>query len=170
MDNRTRQRIAGFIGSHPGSSARAIQRGLNLGWGETSYHLQEMVKGGTILKHSSAHRDYYFSSDVTPADRATLSAMQSPMERRILVELSQGKEVSFSELLSRIPGGRSTVAFHLRYLIVIGQVAVLDPPGERRYRAQQPERVLRLYRNFRDSFGDRMRDEFTSIWGALVHD
>lgn len=163
-----RRRIFEFVGAHPGSSARTVQRGLGLGWGETTYHLDQMLRSGILFRERGGRRDYYFHPDTPPVDRQLLVVMQSSVDRAILVELSRFPATTFRDLMSRLQLGKTTAAFHLKFLVALGLVEVDASSAQRRYSARRPDQVLRLYGSFRDSFEDRWVDRFASTWGGLV--
>ncbi len=168
LDLPTRQRIFDFVREHPGSSARTVQRGAQLGWGETAYHLEQMRRAGLLYRERGGRRDYYFPADMPPVDRQLLLAMQSAVERGLLVELARSNGLAFRELVDRLKVGKSTVAFHLKYLLALGIVEVDSAGASRMYRARRPDLVLRLYGSYRDSFEDRWIDRFSSTWGGLT--
>lgn len=163
-----RRRIFDFVSAHPGSSARTVQRGLQLGWGETTYHLDQMLRAGVLQRERGGRRDYYFQPDLAPIDRQLLVVMQSAVERAILVELSRVPGTSFRDLMSRLRLGKTTAAFHLKFLVALGIVEVETSTSHRTYSVRRPDLVLRLYASFRDSFEDRWVDRFSSTWGGLV--
>ena len=163
-----RRRIFEFVGGHPGASARGVQRGLGLGWGETTYHLDQMLRAGLLHRERGGRRDYYFRPDTPPIDRQLLVVMQSPVERAMLVELARFPGASFRDLMSRLNLGKSTAAFHLRFLVALGVVDVESSTARRRYSVRRADIVLRLYGSYRDSFEDRWVDRFSSTWGGLV--
>jgi predicted transcriptional regulator len=164
----TRRRIYDFVGEHPGSSARSVQRGVALGWGETTYHLDQLAQGGLIRRERGGRRDYYFHTSIGPVDRQFLLVMQSAVDRGMLVELSRFPGLGFGELMTRLSLGKTTTAFHLKYLVALGLVNTEIAGTKRRYSARRPDLVLRLYVSFRDSFEDRWVDRFASVWGGLV--
>jgi predicted transcriptional regulator len=168
LDLPTRRRIADFIGAHPGSSARTVQRGVGLGWGETAYHLDQMLRAGLLHRERGGRRDYYFPADMPPIDRQLLLSMQSAVERALLVELARFPGLTFHDLVGRLGLGKSTAAFHLKFLLALGIVDVDTSAPQRRYQTRRPDLVLRLYATFRDSFEDRWVDRFSSTWGGLV--
>ena len=170
LDLPTRRRILDFVGEHPGSSARSVQRGLRLGWGETAYHLDQMLRGGILQRERGGRRDYYFPATMAPVDRQLLLCMQSAVERAILVELARTPGQTFRDLVSRLGAGKSTVAFHLKFLVALGVVDVEMLGALRRYQVRHPDQVVRLYGSYRDSFEDRWVDRFTSTWGGLVRE
>jgi predicted transcriptional regulator len=163
-----RRRIFDYVRQHPGSSARRIQRGLSLGWGETAYHLDQLRAAGVLFRERGGRRDYYFPSEMAPLDRQLLMAMQSPVERRMLIELARWPGLSFPELVRRAGVGKSTVAFHLRFLVALAIIDVDVSAPTRHYRARRPDLVLRLYESHRDSFEVRWVDRFSSAWGGLT--
>lgn len=163
-----RRRIFDFVGAHPGSSARTVQRGLGLGWGETTYHLDQMLRAGILQRERGGRRDYYFHPSTSSVDRQLLVVMQSAVERAMLVELSRFPGMGFRNLMDHLKLGKTTVAFHLKFLVALGIVDVEVSTPHRRYSVRRPDLVLRLYGSYRDSFEDRWVDRFSSTWGGLV--
>jgi len=168
LDLPARRRIYEFVGEHPGASARTVQRGLGFGWGETIYHLEQMLRAGLLHRERGGRRDYYFHSDVPPIDRQLLLVMQSPIERGLLVVMSRAPGLNFGELMARLGLGKTTTAFHLKFLVALGLVEPESSGPRRRYYVRRPDLVLRLYTSFRDSFEDQWVDRFSSTWGGLV--
>jgi DNA-binding transcriptional ArsR family regulator len=169
-DQPTRRRILEFVNHHAGASARDIQRALSLGWGETAYHLDQLLRGSALQRDRAGWRDYYFPPEFPPRDRKLLMALQSPAERVLLVELALRPEQTLAQLGERVPLSSSTLGFHLRVLLAQDLVRFAFGEGVRRYRADRPEMVLRLYRSYRDSWGDRWTDRFSETFGGLVRD
>ena len=170
LDLPTRRRIFDFVGEHPGSSARTVQRGVGLGWGETAYHLDQLLRAGLLHRERGGRRDYYFPPSMLPVDRQLLLSMQSAVERALLVELTRFPGLTFRDLVVRLGLGKSTAAFHLKFLLALGLVDVDSATSMRRYRVRRPDLVLRLYRSFHDSFEEPWVDRFSSTWGGLVRE
>lgn len=145
-----------------------MQRGVGFGWGETTYHLDQLTQGGLLLRERGGRRDYYFHPSLGPIDRQLLLVMQSAVERGMLVELSRSPGLGFGDLMARLSLGKTSTAFHLKYLVALGLVDAEIAGAKRRYTARRPDLVLRLYAAFRDSFEDRWVDRFASVWGGLV--
>jgi predicted transcriptional regulator len=170
LDLPTRRRIFDFVRGHPGASARTVQRGVGMGWGETAYHLDQLLRAGLLHRERGGRRDYYFPVDMLPIDRQLLLSMQSATERALLVELARFPDLSFRDLVERLGFGKSSVAFHLKFLVALGIVEVDVAGATRTYRARRPDLVLRLYGSFRDSFEDQWIDRFSSTWGGLTRE
>jgi predicted transcriptional regulator len=170
LDLPTRRRIFDFVREHPGASARTIQRGVGMGWGETAYHLEQLRRATLLHRERGGRRDYYFPADMLPLDRQLLLSMQSAIERALLVELARFPGLTFHDLVERSLAGKSTVAFHLKFLVALGIIEVEVEGSTRHYRTRRPDLVLRLYSSFRDSFEDRWVDRFSSTWGGLTRE
>lgn len=164
----TRRRIVDYVTAHPGSSAREIQRGLGLGWGETAYHLLRLVRGGALRKESTGHRDFYFMPVLTLADRKIVQALHSPTERALLAKLLERTPLRAGDLQEGVGVGRSAVYFHLRHLVELTVVEDVYEEGDRLFRISQPDRVRGLLAVQQESWGDRLVDRFASSYAGLV--
>jgi predicted transcriptional regulator len=164
----TRRLILDFIATHPGASAREVQRQLDLGWGETAYHLDRLIQAGTLFRDRAGRRDYYFTSSVAFEDRRLLVALQSPVERAILLELATPPSRTFAEMVVLFGMSKSTIAFHLRYLLGLELIEITMSGGTRRYSTRRGERIREVVRQYRGSWGNRWVDRFSSTWGGLL--
>lgn len=164
----TRRRIFEVVGAHPGASAREIQRLSGLAWGETAYHLDQMIRAGVVRRERGGRRDYYFRLDMTWEDRRVLLSLRSRTQRQILLALVDSPDLSLAELRERTGASLSTVSAHLRRLLSLGIVESRREGPARQYRSIRPERVAALLRQYRESFGDRLVDRFVETWSDLL--
>lgn len=141
-----------------------------MAWGETAYHLDQLVKSSDLFRDKSGHRDYYFPAGYSPGDRLLVRALQSPAGRALLVELATKPGQSFMDLAGSTSMGRSTLAFHLRYLLKDGLVEAQEQNGKKCYRTNRPDLVLRLHREYRESWGSRWVDRFTDAFGGIMRE
>lgn len=167
---RTRRRIVEIVAAHPGLSAREIQRGLGLGWGETAYHLDQLVRANLLYRERTGRRDAYFDRTVPWEDRRILVVLRGGATRRILLELTSTPGVSGPELQRRLGVSKSTLSFHLTRLIAGGVVEGVRTDEGLSYRVPNRERVAQLVRDHRDSFQDRLIDRFIETWVSLLPD
>jgi predicted transcriptional regulator len=170
FDPTTRLEIQTFVVTHPGASAREVQRSLSLGWGETAYHLDQLLATSTLMRERAGRRDYFFPKDTKLEDRRLHIAFQSSAERALLLTLVKDPDLSFSELADQLRMSKSTLSFHLKFLVATGSVRISTVAGVRRYHLDQPDRVKQLYRKYRSSWGDRWIDRFTSAFGGIMRD
>jgi predicted transcriptional regulator len=169
-DQTTHRRILDFVTTHPGASAREVQRSLSLGWGQTAYHLEHLLQDSLLIRERAGHRDYYFTVNFRAEDRRILVVFQSPVERRLVLLLTQKPGLSFSELADQLHMGKSTLSFHLKFLLAVGVVGLSSTDRVRRYHAEQPDRVWDLYRMHRKSWGDRWIEGFDLVFSILMRD
>lgn len=168
LDLPTRRRIVAYVGDHPGTSARGVQRGIGLGWGETAYHLRRLVAAGELARDRDGRRDFYFPPAFDAEDRRLLRAMRGEVPRRILLALTVPEGRSFHALVEGLDIARSTIAFHLRILLLTGEVE-RDPGTVPRYRARAPDRVSALARRYPIGPPD-LEERFSESFGGLVRD
>jgi predicted transcriptional regulator len=162
--------VSEYVRFHPASSGRAIQRGLALGWGETAYHLNQLVQDGTLDRVHGGRRDYYFAHELPAIDRPVVIALQNVIERKILLALARSEACTFMGLVERVGEGKSTVAFHLKYMVASGLVANLRTGTQRLYQVHNTEQIVRLYEDYRDSFEEGLGERFASTFGGLLRD
>ncbi len=165
---RTRRRILEYLAGHPGVSAREVQRALQLGWGETAYHLDQLVRANAAQRERTGRRDAYFAPNVPWTDRRILVVLRGGTTRRLLLELTSVPAIGFSDLQARLGVSKSTLSFHLTRLVAAGLVEVLRTDEGRSYRVPSRERVAQLVRAYRESFGDRLIGRFIETWTSLL--
>lgn len=166
----TRERIRAFVAAHPGSSARGIQRSVGLGWGETAYHLRRLTASGELARERGGRRDYFFPKGMPDGERRILIAFQTPVERAILLVLARESPLSFAEVVERLGQPRSTIAFHLRWLLS-GHLVERVPEGAgRRYRSVDWFQVRQLGQRFPPPGDLRWSDRFSDLWAALLRE
>jgi predicted transcriptional regulator len=164
----TRRRIFGVIRSHPGASAREVQRLAGLAWGETAYHLDQMTRAGALHRERGGRRDYYFTSDVTWDDRRLFRSLRSATQRRVLLCLIDTPGLTLGEIRLRAESSLSTVSFHVRHLLSVNAVEAVRDGNLRRYQVVDAARVRMYLERYRESFQDRFVDRFVETWSSLM--
>ncbi len=165
---RTRRRILAYISGHPGMSAREVQRALDLGWGETAYHLDQLVRANAMHRERLGRRDAYFDPSVPWTDRRILVVLRGGATRQILLELASNPATGFPDLQRRLGVSKSTLSFHLTRLVAAGVVEGVRTDNGRFYRIPNRERVAQLVQTHRESFQDRLIDRFVETWASLL--
>lgn len=166
----SRQRILEDVAHHPGSSAREIQRRLELAWGETAYHLDRLNRAGEVRRERGGWRDYYFSIDLTWADRRIFQALRSPAERRLVLAILERPGEGFTALVRRTGLSRSTASFHLGRLVDLGVLVGPHTTPESGFRVLDPGRTQRLLSTYAASLSDVLVDRFVAAFGGLLRE
>ncbi|MCI4368515.1 MAG: ArsR family transcriptional regulator [Thermoplasmata archaeon] len=165
-----RERILEDVARHPGSSAREIQRRLELAWGETAYHLERLHRSGELRRERGGWRDFYFAVDLTFADRRIFQALRSPAQRRIVLTVSEFPGETFTHVVRRTGLGRSTASFHLNRLVELGVLSNASTGAEAGYRVKEPARIHHLLSTYAASFADELVDRFVGAFGGLLRE
>ncbi|MDE1837974.1 MAG: helix-turn-helix domain-containing protein [Euryarchaeota archaeon] len=169
VESPTSELILEFVRSHPATSARAIQRGLSLAWGQTAFHLRRLVKQRVLVCQKGGRSDYYFPPGFPEVDGRFLKAMQSPVQRAILVYLAaSGEGLRFGRIAELVHRTNPTVSFHLRALMR-GQLVIQDTSvSPRVYRAVQAATILRVHTSFVETFTDRWASKISETLAGLM--
>lgn len=164
----TRRRIYDVVGTHPGSSARDIQRLAGLAWGETAYHLDQLTRAGAVRRERGGRRDFYFRLTMDWDDRKLLRSLRSSTQRRLLLALAIQPGLTVGELSKRTGLSPSTTSFHLRELVNSGAAESFRDGNLHRYRPAHPGHLAKLLATYRESFQDRLVDRFVETWSSLL--
>ena len=167
LELETRRRIYAVVGRNPGSSARDVQRVLGLGWGETAYHLDRLVEASLLRRERTPGRDFYFAREVAWDDRKSLVHFRRRASREVLLALFANPGLTSHEVADRLRLGRSTVAFHLRRLMLAGLVEGERRAASRTFHVVNPEQVRRLLQVYRESFREDVVGRFAEVWGTI---
>jgi DNA-binding transcriptional ArsR family regulator len=145
-----------------------VQRRLGLGWGDTAYLLNVLVKTGSLRRERGGWRDYYFDPAITWLERTVLQSLRSPAERAIVLTIAVTPDLQFPEVVSRVGLAKSTVSFHLNRLLGLGVLVGDREDGVRRFRVRDPERILKLIRQYRSTFRDEFVDRFVEAFAPFL--
>lgn len=143
---------------------------MRLGWGETAYHLRELLADRRLLRERHRRRDAYFEPGLEASERALLIAMQAPVPRALLLATSRNGEWTFSELTAEIGVARSVVAYYLRALLAAGLIGMNPGAGAHAYRARDPAMVRDLSERFGRSFERSTEDRVAELWSGVFRD
>ncbi|MCL4324031.1 MAG: winged helix-turn-helix transcriptional regulator [Candidatus Thermoplasmatota archaeon] len=170
LQQGTRKTIYEKVRTHPGISARELQRSLHLGWGETAYHLRQLTEGGALRRERGGHRDYYFTPEVVWGDRLRRRSSVRRAERTMLLALFEKPDMTFLELATRVRLSNSTVSFHLRHMLDLGIVERMLRDDLHRYHLKDPSRLAELLKLYQESFEDALVDRFVGAWSGLLRE
>ncbi len=163
----TRRRLYLLILQNPGTSARDAQRGAEMAWGETAYHLERLEQGGLIHRERGGRQDFYFASSVPLGDRTLLRLARSPTVRRMLVTLLRDRISSFQGLRDRTGLSPSRISVHLHRLLELGIVDSARRDQQRIYSIRDEERIVRLLITYRESYADGWVEKLVDTWSEL---
>ncbi|SFR40790.1 Predicted transcriptional regulator, containsd two HTH domains [Halogeometricum rufum] len=147
--NDTRDAIVGYIASTPGAHFSKIRDDLQLGTGETQYHLRRLVEDGVVeFRRDGDYKRFFPAGRFTDFEQTTLGYLRRATPRGMLVALLQNPDATGSALASELDVSRATVSNYARKLEDAGLLSREDG-----YAVTRPETVITLLVRYADSFG-----------------
>lgn len=133
LDLESRRSIYDFVSGTPGMHLRGVARGLSLPLGTALYHLDCLTKAGLVAVRFDGRYKRYFAVGIDRREKDYISVMHRTVPRRILQTLVDSPGATQRVLAQRVAVSRSTLSFHLTWLVRQGLVACEDRRPENRY-------------------------------------
>ncbi len=118
----TRDRILHFLLENPGAAKTDVCRGLDVGWGTTTHHLQQLERAGMVVARRHRGRAALFSTEIPERVQACLATLRDPGTRSLLDHLGASGDASLSDLAAQARLSRRVVSRHLTALQEVGLV------------------------------------------------
>lgn len=142
--------IAGYTATTPGAHFSKVRDDLSLGTGETQYHIEKLVRAGTIeSRRDGDYRRYFPAGRFSAFEQRALGYLRRDTARGMVIALLRTPEISASDLADRLALSRPTIS---KYAGELESVGVLS--RETGYTLRRPETLLVLLVRYADSFGD----------------
>ncbi len=146
--NTTREAIVGYISMTPGAHFSKIRDDLDLGTGETQYHLRTLIDRDVIeSRRDGEYKRYFQYGEFSVFEQRALGYLRRKTPRGIIISLLRDPSVSAGTLASQIDVSRSTISKYTRELREAG---LLMEGSE--YQLVNPETILVLLVRNADSF------------------
>lgn len=165
MEPDRRSEILNFIKSNPGYYFRELQRSLKLPTGVLQYHLNNLIKEGEITSEDINGTKCFFPAKSFSRDQIiALSHLRNHTRNRIVRLLLSGEPKSPSEIIKDLKISSPTLSYHLSLLTqdnVLERVQMNRGIG---YRIKDIESIKGLIIEYRESFLDKLIQDFIEIW------
>ncbi|ELZ58779.1 MULTISPECIES: MarR family transcriptional regulator [unclassified Haloferax] len=144
-----RDAIVGYVASTPGAHFSKVRDDLQLGTGETQYHLRNLVDDDTLEVSRDGDYKRFFPADrFSEFEQVALGYLRRDTPRGMLVHLLRDPAATGSELAARLGVSRATVSTYAKELDAVGLLSRADG-----YAVRNPETVITLLIRYADSFG-----------------
>lgn len=144
-----RDAIVGYVASTPGAHFSKVRDDLQLGTGETQYHLRNLVDDGTLeVSRDGDYKRFFPAGRFSEFEQVTLGYLRRDTPRGMLVHLLRDPAATGSELAARLGVSRATVSTYAKELDAVGLLSREDG-----YAVRNPETVITLLIRYADSFG-----------------
>jgi predicted transcriptional regulator len=146
-----RDAIVGYLATTPGAHFSKLRDDLQLGTGETQYHLRQLAEEDAIESHKDGdYRRFFHAGQFSPFEKRALGYLRRATPRGMLVELLRNPDATGGELAAELDVSRPTISNYAGDLEAAGLLSREDG-----YAVEEPETVLTLVVRYADSFDPR---------------
>jgi predicted transcriptional regulator len=146
--NETREAIRGYVSTTPGAHFSKLRDDLQLGTGETQYHLRKLEEADEVESTKDADYRRYFPADrFDDLDKRALGYLRRDTPRGMVLALLRDPEATGAELAAELGVSRPTIS---AAAAALDDAALLDRTDG--YALTEPERLLTLVVRYADSF------------------
>lgn len=156
-----------MIAKFPGIRYRELMRLAKLTNGVMSYHLGVLEKNSAIKIDRQGGVTRFYPTSMNEYDRAVIGRLRQKTARQIVLFLLQNEGITFTDIVVHVKHAPSTVSWHLKKLQEIGLIQVKRSNGHVLYKVNQSDEIVRLLRDYKTSFLDKMVDNFVDTWFEL---
>jgi predicted transcriptional regulator len=147
--SEVREAIVGYVGSAPGVHFSKLRDELQLGTGETQYHLRRLVDGEKLTVHRDGdYKRFFLNGQFSTFEQVALGFLRRATPRGILIELLKDPTATGADLAAVLDVSQATISTYSSKLVDAGLISRSDGDTVR-----QPEIILRLILRYADSLG-----------------
>jgi predicted transcriptional regulator len=160
----TQQRIYSQIQNVPGIHFRELMRSCGVSTGQLSHHISALKRLQLIWEEKQGRNARFYPLGLNDSERHILRFLRSHTTRRILLLLLEHPSLAHKDLTGKMGLSPSTVSWHLEQLKNAGILSLEKKGKEHRYSITQKEEVRRVLIAHRQSFLDKLVDNFIDSW------
>jgi predicted transcriptional regulator len=146
-----RDALVGYLAATPGAHFSKARDDLQLGTGETQYHLRQLIEEGAVESRKDGdYRRFFPAGRFSEFEQRALGYLRRSTPRGMLVELLRDPDATAGELAAELDVSRPTISNYAGDLEAAGLLSREDG-----YAVRRPETVLTLAVQYADSFDER---------------
>lgn len=153
-----------LIEEFPGLYFRQIQKTSSIPVGTLDYNLRILKKNNLICDEIIWHRKKYFTNSISPEERKMIGLLRESRVREIIKTINTNPNLSYKKFSSVLKLSKTTINWYLTRLCDYGIIKVEKEKNKRFYSINQKEKIEQLLDNYRESFSDKMLNNFISMW------
>ena len=164
-----RDRIRGYVASHPGIHFNQLTRDLDLATGQLQYHLKKLRRADELVSESLYGRTHYFTPEYEAWERGAVAVLRRETARDVLLYLIEEGPIAPTPVADDLGIARSTLEWHLDHLTEQNLVEKRrDERGRVTLALSRPDETATLLRLVEPSVPERLVDRFTRLVDSLV--
>jgi predicted transcriptional regulator len=167
LELEVRHKLYSAIVRYPGLHYREIQRRTGIATGQLTYHL-EYLREVHLVKtaNDGEYLRYYSNTQISPEERKVLELARQKSVRHILLHLLDNDGCDHNSVVNSLGLSPSTVSWHLKKLLDAGVISKRTEGRRSIFSIVQPELVVVVLMKYKESFLDRLVDQFIDMWDA----
>lgn len=143
-----RDAISGYINTTPGAHFSKIRDDLQLGTGETQYHLQELEKSEQISAQKDGdYKRYFIAGEFSDFEKTMLGYLRRETPRHMILTILESPGLTGAALADKIGVSAPTISKYGSELSENNIIARDDG-----YQAKKPELTITLLLRYANSF------------------
>jgi len=158
--------ICSLLEKFPGLYFREIARAANLPIGTLDYNLRKLKKRNVVVDELVFDKRRYFLSSVDLNERRIIAMLRERAVRKILALVDSQHNLTYNKFSKMLGISKSSVSWYINRLKDESLLSVILENGKRAYSVQNKETVWKLLARHKESFSDRMLNNFISLWDA----
>ena len=164
----TKRDILEHIYKTPGIRYKELLRLTRLKNGVLSYHLTILEKLNKIRidRHNNRVTRYYIVN-ISKEDSDIIGCFRNRVTRKIAIFILQHDSCIFNEIVDHINKAPSTVSWHLKRLRDAGIISISYGERYHLYRIVDGEVVANILYKYKESFVDKVVDNYTEMMEEL---
>ncbi len=168
LESERRAAVLEHVERTPGIHFSMLRDELELGTGETQYHLRRLERAGAIVSHTDGeYRRLFVAGVFSHEERCILSALRRHRHGQILTETLGHPGIAAGELASRLDVSTPAIS---RAAGELERAGLLNRANGA-YHVIDPETLLGLVAQFEESFdGQMVSAAFTAIDAGIVEE
>ena len=165
----TKRTLLEHIEYTPGIRHRELLRKSKFSNGVLTYHISALEKLNMInvdrQKNNKTTR--YYTVDIPEEEAKIIGYVRNSVNRTIIKYILDNEFCTFNEIRDHIKKAPSTMSWHLKRINDAGIILIIQGMHCNLYRIFDTEMVEKILHKYKDSFMDRIVDNYTDIIDEL---
>ena len=152
----------------PGIRYRELSRITGLNNGVLTYHLSILEKLDRIKVDRQRNRmTRYYTVNIPLEESYIIGQFRNSVARQLIIFVADHDLCTFNEIVEYIKKAPSTVSWHLKRLKDAGLITTIYGERFQLYEVTNRESVMKIFSKYKESFVDRVIDNYSSIIDKL---
>ncbi|HIH42917.1 TPA: transcriptional regulator [Candidatus Woesearchaeota archaeon] len=159
-----RKRIYLTIEKFPGLHFRELQRKVDIGTGNTEYHLNYLVKVNLIKAEKSKSNKRFYPLGLNDYERKILGILRQKNFRKIILKGLKYKLITNKVITDYLQISPSSATWYINQLIDRNILVILEKEKQKYYQLKDKDEIIKVLIIYKESFVDNLVDSFVEAF------